>query len=120
VKPYVAAMVVYTLTEQDAQAINLRRSDHDSYRAKHAAAERVAGEPGATGHQAHAGNQVRAGDQFPAVIVAIWGPESVNLQVLLDGNDTYWATSRRGGGLHGEWQWPTPGEREPGDRPARF
>jgi hypothetical protein len=63
------------------------------------------GEAGATGHVAHVGNQVTAGDVYPAMIVRVWGdtPESaVNLQVHLDGNDTYWATSR----VVGDYAWP--------------
>lgn len=121
-KPYPSAMVLYTLTEQDATAINLRRSDHDSYRARHAAAlaPRQPGEPGATGLQAHIGNDVAAGEQFPAVVIRVWQDATVNLQVLLECSDTYWATSRHGGGSHGEWEWPKLPEREAGDRPARF
>ncbi|GAA4560510.1 hypothetical protein [Planotetraspora kaengkrachanensis] len=29
-----------------------------------------------------------------------------NLQVLLDGNDAYWATSRTEGDEPGRWSWP--------------
>lgn len=39
------------------------------------------------------GNDPREGQVYPGVIVADWGG-SVNLQVFLDGNDTYWPTSR--------------------------
>jgi hypothetical protein len=30
----------------------------------------------------------------------------VNLQVYLDGNDAFWATSRHEGPDESEWQWP--------------
>lgn len=60
------------------------------------------------------GNEVSPGDIYPAIVVrvndtATW---SCNLQVLLDGPDTYWATSRESGpdgatgSLHGRWFWP--------------
>ncbi len=55
------------------------------------------------------GNQVLAGQNYPALIVRTWGdtPESaVQLQVFLDGNDTYWATSRVSGHAPGQWIWP--------------
>lgn len=45
------------------------------------------------GAQAHVGNEVRVGDTAAAMVVAVNGPENVNLKVMLDGSDTYWATS---------------------------
>lgn len=54
-------------------------------------------------------NPVQAGQVCAAVIVRVWGdtPESaVNLQVLLDGLGTYWATSRCQGDGDGSWSWP--------------
>ena len=56
-----------------------------------------------------AGNQVREGDVYPAVIVRIFGNSSgsaVNPKVLLDGEDIYWATSRSLGEAPGFWSWP--------------
>lgn len=50
----------YTLTADDAKAINQRRNDASAYHAKHG---KVPGESGATGHVAHSGNQVRKGDE---------------------------------------------------------
>jgi len=50
------------------------------------------------------GNSVNAGDVYPAVIVKEWNPNSANLRVFLDGNDSpYWATSRVRGLGHGNW-----------------
>ena len=44
--------------------------------------------------QAHArGNDPHGGQVYPGVIVADWGG-SANLQVFLDGTDTFWPTSR--------------------------
>jgi hypothetical protein len=39
------------------------------------------------------GNRVYVGDIVPALIVRVWGNVSVNLKLMLDGPDTYWATS---------------------------
>lgn len=59
----------------------------------------------------HRGQQVRnpvsEGQVLPAVVVAIFGSGSTaNLKVLLDGEDSYWATSRTLGEGNGHWSWP--------------
>ncbi|MEU6279723.1 hypothetical protein [Streptomyces sp. NPDC047028] len=61
-----------------------------------------------TGFVGHVGNHSAAGDVYPAVIVRVWGESTItcNLQVLLDGTDTYWATSRAEGTEAGTWAWP--------------
>ena len=61
--------------------------------------------------QAHIGNTAQAGDILPAVAVRIFGEGEnppVNFQVFLDGNDTYWATSRVEDATQaqGTWHWP--------------
>jgi hypothetical protein len=58
------------------------------------------------------GNEVNIGDSFPAMIVRVWDEKPsknsfVNLQVFLDGEDTYWATSRKMGDRNGDW-YETP------------
>jgi hypothetical protein len=91
VKPSVGRIVQYVLSEQDAAEINRRRTTGK------AIADRIATEKWPLGAQAHIGNQARAGEVFPMVITKVWGGSpvsSVNGQVLLDGNDCYWATSR--------------------------
>jgi hypothetical protein len=94
--PTQGRIVQYTLSEQDAAAINKRRKDaHES--------QIAASNSGAVVHH---GNGVQSGDTYPMVIVRCWGTteeSSVNGQVLLDGNDTYWATSVSQG--DGERQW---------------
>jgi hypothetical protein len=89
--PTIGRIVHYTLTEADAAAINKRRED-----AK------------ATGAvtQFHVGNHAAPGDVCPAMIVATFGGPAANLQVVLDGTDTYWATSRTEGDGPGYWTWP--------------
>lgn len=51
-------------------------------------------------------NQPRAGQAYPAMIVAVFSDTCVNLRVQLDGEPTYWATSRTLG--EGEWRWAWP------------
>ena len=90
-KPTIGRIVEYRLSQQDAVAIAARRR-----------------------LQAHAfeifqGNRVAEGDTFPAMIVRVWGeaPESaVQLQVFLDGTDTYWATSVQVGEGPRTYSWP--------------
>jgi len=45
-------------------------------------------------------------EELPAVIVAVWGDECVNLKVLLDGEGTLWKTSAMKGENKGEWHFP--------------
>ena len=45
--------------------------------------------------------------QLPAMIVAVWGPECVNLKVTNDGNVAdLWVTSATCGNQPGQWEWP--------------
>lgn len=57
-------------------------------------------------------NQARQGDVYPAMVVRVFDPSvtTANLQVFLDGGDSYWATSRTEGDDEGHWLWP---ERTP-------
>lgn len=87
--PAVGDRVLYVLGDYDAKAINKRRAD-----AKNLNAAGVTLASQGLGPQIHVGNSVQSGDVFPAVVVRAWGAESVNVQVLLDGNDTLWGTSR--------------------------
>ena len=85
--PTQGRIVAYKLTAHDADTINKRRTDlHASEFAQQN-----------TGGQCHVGNGVTAGDVYPLVITRVWSPlpgGAVNGQVLLDGNDTLWVTSR--------------------------
>lgn len=100
--PSIGRIVHYTLSEQDAQVINKRRSDA---RNLNAAGVTLASQ--GLGPQIHIGNPVEAGDVYPAMIVRTWGPTaSQQLQVFLDGNDTLWATSVSEGIGERRWFWP--------------
>lgn len=90
--PSIGRTVRYMLSAQDAQEINRRRTTGAAIH------DRMAVDKWPLGAQAHVGNEVKAGDVFPMVIVRVWGDDpvsAVNGQVLLDGTDVYWATSRQ-------------------------
>jgi hypothetical protein len=97
-KPTKGRIVLYRLSELDAVQINRRREDFQ------------ASLPDNSGHQAHVGNHAAAGQEFPAMVVRIAdfpGHDDIcNLQVTLDGNDTFWACSRAEGTDNGCWSWP--------------
>lgn len=105
--PTIGRIVHYQLTAQDAAAINVRRADFKAFEAGHAHPHEP-GQPAATGHIAHIGNPTHEGDVYPATVVRVFDPASpaTNLQVHLDGNDAYWATSRCEGEGPGFWSWP--------------
>lgn len=108
--PTIGRIVLFTVNDVQAQVINARRTDSGSIR------DRLLDEKWPAGAQAHIGNKVSAGDQFPAMIVRVWpdteGPTGlplVNLRVNLDGTDDYWATSvaeDHQPGVPGTWCWP--------------
>jgi hypothetical protein len=98
VQPTIGRIVQYRITEDDAKAINRRRRDFHDKR----------GADQHTGFMGHVGNSATAGDVYPAVIVRVWTESTVtvNAQVLLDGTDTLWVTSRAEGTEPGTWAWP--------------
>lgn len=102
-KPTVGRTVHYILTAQDALSINKRRTTPDAVKS------RAAEGKWSQGAQAHMGNPAQEGQHMAAVIVAAWGNQSCNLQVLLDGTDSHWVTSVGQGDTPGTWHWP---ERE--------
>lgn len=85
-QPTIGRTVLYRLTEGDARHITQNRA-----------------------HNGVSGNFVDAGQVYPAVVVRTFpgNPHGVvNLKVLLDGPDDYWATSRHEGAEPGTWAWP--------------
>lgn len=101
----IGRIVRYTLTAHDAERINRRREDFLAFCREHPRPDEP-GDVGATGHIGHIGNPMYEGDEFPAMIVKVWDGDMTNLQVFLDGNDVYWAMSRRLGLGAGTWKWP--------------
>jgi hypothetical protein len=89
-KPTIGRTVLYVLSEDDCRLINLRINN-----------------------QGLRGNTVSPGQILPLVICRVWdeklyGMESINGQVLLDGEGSHWRTS-----CHpdpdkapGTWHWP--------------
>lgn len=106
-QPTIGRIVHYTLTEPAAASINVRRADFKAFEASHAHPHEP-GTPNATGHIAHVGNHAEAGQVYPAIVVRVFDSTvgTANLQVALDGNDTYWATSISEGEGPGTWAWP--------------
>ena len=82
-KASLGRVVLYPLTDNDADRINARRED----------AEAAQSTSFKTGQIIHVGNKVAAGEIYPMIITRVWDDNLVNGQVLLDGNDTYWVTS---------------------------
>ncbi len=104
--PALGQIVLYKLSAQDADMINRRRDDFRAFQRSQPPPHQP-GQPGATGHVAHVGNPVQEGDLYPAVVARLFdGYDGANLQVLLDGNDAFWATSRREGDAPGQWSYP--------------
>ena len=104
--PTIGRIVHYRLSEDDAKAINRRRTDGGSI------AQRMATSPAEwpAGAQAHIGNNASEGDVYPMLITRVWGsnPEAaVNGQVFLDGNDVLWATSVCVGEGPRTFSWPS-------------
>lgn len=96
--PSIGRIVHLRLDEACARDINRRYED--------AAAKRPAAQEERPGWQAHFGNRVSAGEVVPMIITKAWSGDCVNGQVLLDGNDSLWATSVVKGDEPGQWNWP--------------
>jgi hypothetical protein len=114
-------IVYYVLSAQDAAEINRRRTTGASIAERmkqelqqlyNGVQSTVFGWP--AGAQAHIGTPVEAGEILPAMVLKVWGQESgcSNLKVMLDGTDTYWATSRNFAAdkAPGTWHWMFEGQ----------
>ncbi|NQX34293.1 hypothetical protein [Herbiconiux sp. VKM Ac-2851] len=101
--PSTGRIVLYTLAEADADAINRRRDDHRNGPRVSGTQEIVVQGDGA---QVHVGNPARADQVLPLLVVRVNPGGHVNGQVFLDGNDTLWFTSAAEGYGRGQWSWP--------------
>lgn len=115
--PTLGRTLIYVLSENDAAAINRRRTDGKSIAARMTISlmSPNGNPPGLiygwpAGAQAHIGNTALAGQEFPGVVVKVVRDDCVNLQVFLDGNDVFWAQSAMMDAskspLTGSWHWP--------------
>jgi hypothetical protein len=84
--PSIGKIVKYKLNQSDADNINTTAK-----------------------YEGKAANSASAGDVFPAMIVRTWGDteeSAVQLQVFIDGNFIFWATSVCEGEDERHFQWP--------------
>jgi len=100
----IGRLVHYVLSLDDAAKINGRRTNGAAIQ------DRILEDKWSIGAQAHIGNTVCAGDVLPAMVVRVLPCQQANLQVFLDGNDVFWATTRAeaapGRTEPGRWHWP--------------
>lgn len=92
-KPTIARIVLYVLSQQDCDTINLHRLR---------LGDALGSVPGSIG------NSVKPGDIVPMIIARMWTDTCVNGQIILDGSDTLWKTSATldDGKQQGSWHWP--------------
>lgn len=104
--PTLGRVVHYSLSAQAAAEITRRRHHFRLFNRKHQSGAEEGEFPGKSGHIGHVGSDVKEGDIFPAIVVRVHSATMINLQVLLDGNDTLWVTSPAQGDEPGTWKWP--------------
>lgn len=93
-KPSIGRIVLYTLSERDAEGIRFLTDRAASVN---------------RGAVAPVGDDAWAGETYPAVIVSVAGPaahETVNLKVWLNGTHDYWVPGATEGDVRGTWHWP--------------
>lgn len=88
----VGRLVLYKLSQQDADEINRRRDGFQE-------------EGWPLTAQRHVGNRAYEGDTLPCLVVTVHSDECFNGQVFLDGNDSLWVTSTIKGETPGTWDW---------------
>lgn len=94
----VGRVVSYRLSEGDVGVIRRKRRAAADYRRSHPTVSSAV--------QLHGGNSPVVGDVCAAVVVRVWSQAAINLQVLLDGEDTLWVTSVGQGDGPRQWSWP--------------
>lgn len=100
-------IVYYVFTNEEAEAINRRRTDGASI------AVRIAANLWPIGAQAHIGNRVRGGDVAPGMVtLAVDDNNRINVKVALDGTDSFWAQSVPYDDAKsvGTWHWMFDGQ----------
>ena len=95
--PSVGKIVLYALSVADAASVNKRRIDARAKMHDHQA--------DASGAQIHVGSDVREWDICPLIVTKIHSDTCVSGQVMLDGNDVLWVSSRELGDAPGKFSW---------------
>lgn len=112
----VAGRIVYFVFDESRAAEVMRRrttSASIAQRMKYGDDPQLKAWP--AGAQAHIGNDVKAGDVLPAMVLRVWGESGCsNLKVQLDGSDEYWATSISfdEAKVPGTWHWMFDGQQK--------
>ena len=96
-RPSLGQIVIYRLSDSDADAINRRRQHALSHLDQHRAE--------ATGVLIHTGSTVNAGERYPMLVARVNNDMTINGVVFADGADPFWAPARQVGGRPGEWQF---------------
>lgn len=105
-QPTVGRVLHYSLSQNDVEQINRRRTT------SHAIRDHIDAGRWPQGAQAHIGNVATIGDVVPLLVVRVWPDEcgpgqfGVNGQAMLDGTDSLWVTSVCEGTEPGTWMWP--------------
>ena len=92
--PKIGAFVTYVLSSADAAEINKKIVSAKERFYLHRAFE--------LGFSAPIGNHAREGQELPMLVIRTWDT-SVNGQVFVDGNFSFWATSVTQGSVPGTW-----------------
>ncbi len=100
-------IVFYYLDGTDAEQITSRRANFQLFNQGRSGHKHPHGRDvhEASGHVAHIGTPVHAGQEFAAQVSVIPGWPRLNLRVLLDGSDVHWVTNvPQGTGQPGTWR----------------
>lgn len=108
-------IVYYVFSEQAADEVNRRRTSGASIAERMEPPDifdHVTKERWPVGAMAHIGNPVLDGDILPAMVVRVHPDDTVNLKVMLDGTDVYWARNVAMSGqlAPGSWHWMFEGQ----------
>lgn len=98
--------VLYRLDLYDAEQINARRANFQAFNHSGRAGHKHPHDRdirAASGHVAHIGTPVSAGQLVAAQVCDVSCSPRLNLRVLLDGSDVHWVTGVAEGTEHGTW-----------------
>ena len=95
----IGQIVQFVLTEDMCKAIYRRRDDAYNNLP-------IIRKEAKAGYIAYVGYPPQSGEIVPMIITRVWDENLVNGQIILDGNDHYWATSVARGPSYGEWEFP--------------